>query len=66
MNRVFAVDDYQNPYLPNKKQAYNKLQRESNMPHFMAQNDFATNGNDGEAMLKCKIPIRYRMAFRLQ
>ena len=51
MNRVFAVDDYQNPNLPNKKQAYNKLQRESNMPHFMAQNDFATNGNDGEAML---------------
>jgi hypothetical protein len=28
------------------------LQRESNMPHFMAQNDFATNGNDGEAMFK--------------
>lgn len=52
MNRVFAVDDYQNPYLPNKKQAYNKLQRESNMPHFMAQNDFATNGNDGEAMVQ--------------
>ena len=26
MNRVFAVDDYQNPHLPNKKQAYNKLQ----------------------------------------
>lgn len=52
MNRVFAVGDYQNPYLPNKKQAYNKLQRESNMPHFMAKNDFATNGNDGEAMLQ--------------
>ena len=52
MNRVFAVDDYQNPNLPNKKQAYNKLQRESNMPHFMAQNDFATNGNDGDAMLQ--------------
>lgn len=52
MNRVFAVDDYQNPYLPNKKQAYNKLQRESNMPHIMVQNDFATNGNDGEAMVQ--------------
>ena len=52
MNRVFAVGDYQNPYLPNKKQAYNKLQRESNMLHFMAINDFATNGNDGEAMLQ--------------
>lgn len=51
MNRVFAVDDYKNPYLPNKEKAYKMLQRESNMPHFMAQNDFATNGNDGELML---------------
>jgi CopA family copper-resistance protein len=52
MNRVFAVNDYNNPYLPNKKQAYKALQRESNMPHFMAENDFATNGNDGSAMLQ--------------
>ena len=52
MNRVFAVDDYKNPLLPNKEKAYRMLQRESNMPHFMAQNDFATNGNDGEAMLQ--------------
>ena len=52
MNRVFAVDDYKNPLLPNKEKAYRMLQRESNMPHFMAQNDFANNGNDGEAMLQ--------------
>ena len=52
MNRVFAVGDYQNPNLPAKKQAYRMLQKESNMPHFMAQNDFATNGNDGEAMVQ--------------
>lgn len=52
MNRVFSVDDYQNPLLPNKEKAYKLLQRESNMPHFMAQNDFATNGNDGELMLQ--------------
>lgn len=51
MNRVFAVDDYKNPNLPNKAKAYKMLQRESNMPHFMIQNDFATNGNDGELML---------------
>ncbi len=56
MNRVFAVDDYQNPYLPNKEKAYRKLQREHNMPHFMAQSDFATNGIDGEAML---MNVRY-------
>lgn len=52
MNRVFAVGDYENPLLPNKEKAYKMLQEESNMPHFMAQNDFATNGNDGEAMFQ--------------
>ena len=51
MNRVFTVDDYKNPELPNKAKAYKMLQRESNMPHLMAQSDFATNGIDGEAML---------------
>jgi hypothetical protein len=52
MDRVFAVGDYQNPMLPDRQGAYKMLQRESNMLHFMAQNDFATNGNDGEAMLQ--------------
>jgi CopA family copper-resistance protein len=52
MNRVFEVGDYQNPNLPNKAKAYKMLQAESNMPHFMVQNDFATNGNDGDAMLQ--------------
>lgn len=51
MGRVFAVDDYQNPYLPDKKKAYRRLQRGHNMPHFTAQNDFATNSIDGEAKL---------------
>ncbi|KIA95972.1 multicopper oxidase [Pedobacter kyungheensis] len=52
MNRVFAVGDYKNPLIPDKAMAYRELQKESNMPHFMAQNDFATNGNDGSAMLQ--------------
>ncbi len=53
MNRVFSYEKQEpNPLLPNKKWAYKKLQRESNQPHFMAQNDFATNGNDGEMMLQ--------------
>ncbi len=51
MNRVFAVDNYQNPYLPDKDKAYRTLQREHNMLHPMAQSDFANNGIDGEAML---------------
>ncbi|WP_294347627.1 multicopper oxidase domain-containing protein [uncultured Sphingobacterium sp.] len=52
MNRVFAVDDYKNPNLPDKAKAYKELQMESNMTHFMAQNDFASNGNDGQAMFQ--------------
>ncbi len=52
MNRVFAVGDYKNPLLPDKAKAYKMLQRESNMLHFMIQNDFASNGNDGELMLQ--------------
>ena len=53
MNRVFSYEDSEpNPYLPNKEKAYKKLQAESNQFHFMAENDFATNGNDGQAMLQ--------------
>ena len=51
MNRVLSVGEYPNPNLPDKEKAYDMLQRESDMPHLTAQNDFATNGNDGEAML---------------
>lgn len=53
MGRVFSYEDQpNNPLLPDKKWAYKKLQRESNGWHFMAQNDFATNGNDGLLMLQ--------------
>ncbi|MCD0454318.1 multicopper oxidase domain-containing protein [Chryseobacterium sp. LC2016-27] len=52
MNRVFAVGDYENPELPDKEKAYKMLQNESNEWHLMAENDFATNGNDGQAMLQ--------------
>ena len=52
MNRVFSYENSEpNPFLPNKEQAYKKLQVESNPLHFMIENDFATNGNDGQAML---------------
>jgi FtsP/CotA-like multicopper oxidase with cupredoxin domain len=53
MNRVFSTENQEpNPLLPDKKWGYKKLQRESNEPHFMFQNDFATNGNDGMAMVQ--------------
>ncbi|WP_100614571.1 multicopper oxidase domain-containing protein [Confluentibacter citreus] len=53
MNRVFSYENQApNPLLPNKAWAYKKLQSESNQWHFMVQNDFASNGNDGELMLQ--------------
>jgi len=53
MNRVFSTENQApNPLLPDKKWSYKKLQRESNELHFMFQNDFATNGNDGMTMLQ--------------
>lgn len=52
MNRVFSIGDEKNPNLPHKAMAYKMLQNESNMPHFMIQNDFASNGNDGELMVQ--------------
>jgi len=66
MNRVFAVDDYSNPYLPDKNKAYKMLQKESNMVHLMAQNDFATNGNDGETMLqnaRWSLGVEWRLGY---
>jgi len=53
MNRVFSYKvQEENPYLADKSWAYKKLQRESNTFHFMAENDFASNGNDGNMMLQ--------------
>ena len=67
MNRVFSYENQTpNPYLPNKKWAYKKLQRESNMFHVMAENDFATNGNDGALMLqntRWRIATEWRLGY---
>ena len=52
MNRVVSVGNEDNPLIANKVHAYKMLQHESNMIYFMVQNDFATNGNDGEFMLQ--------------
>ncbi len=52
MNRVLSVGNYENPNIIDKNLAYKTLQKESNPFHFMAQNDFASNGNDGMAMFQ--------------
>jgi CopA family copper-resistance protein len=67
MNRVFSYENSApNPLLPNKKWAYKKLQRESNKFHFMAANDFASNGNDGMMMLqntRWRIGTEWRLGY---
>ena len=51
MGRVFSYENQApNPEIPNPKLAQRKLFADDRKFHFMAENDFATNGNDGEAM----------------
>jgi FtsP/CotA-like multicopper oxidase with cupredoxin domain len=51
MGRVFSYENQApNPLIPDPKLAQRKLFADDRMFHFMAENDFATNGNDGEAM----------------
>jgi len=53
MGRVFSYQNQQpNPLIPNPKLAQRKLFADDKKMHFMFQNDFATNGNDGEMMLQ--------------
>jgi hypothetical protein len=51
MGRVLSYENQaQNPLIPNPKLAKRKLFADDRKFHFMAENDFATNGNDGMAM----------------
>jgi hypothetical protein len=51
MGRVFSYENKStNPLIPNPKLAQRKLFADDRKFHFMAENDFATNGNDGMAM----------------
>lgn len=53
MGRIFSYKDQQaNPLIPNPRLAQRKLFADDRRMHFMFQNDFATNGNDGEMMLQ--------------
>ncbi|WP_310554914.1 multicopper oxidase domain-containing protein [Flavobacterium sp.] len=48
MGRVFTYENQvPNPLIPNTKLAQRKLFGEDRKFHFMGENDFATNGNDG-------------------
>lgn len=52
MGRVFSYEDSPtNPEIPNPKVARRGLNSDDREFHLMAENDFATNGNDGMVML---------------
>ena len=52
MGRVFSYENSPpNPEIPNPKLAQRKLFADDRMAFIMAENDFATNGNDGELMV---------------
>lgn len=52
MGRVFSYENSPpNPEIPNPRLAQRKLFADDRKFHFMAENDFATNGNDGALML---------------
>ena len=52
MGRVFTYENQApNPLIPNPKLAKRQLFAEDRRFHVMAENDFATNGNDGMVML---------------
>ncbi len=51
MGRVFSYENQAaNPLIPNPRLAQRKLFGEDRKFHFMGENDFATNGNDGMIM----------------
>jgi CopA family copper-resistance protein len=51
MGKVFSYQDSRpNPEIPDPDKAYRMLKKDDRMFHFMFQNDFATNGNDGSLM----------------
>ena len=53
MGRVFSYENQEpNPLIPNPELALRKLKGDDRDFHLMAENDFATNGNDGELMFQ--------------
>ncbi|TBX70462.1 copper oxidase [Flavobacterium silvisoli] len=53
MGRVFTYENQAaNPLIPNPKLAQRKLFADDREFHIMAENDFATNGNDGGLMIQ--------------
>jgi CopA family copper-resistance protein len=53
MGRVFSYENQEpNPLIPNPALALRKLKGDDREFHLMVENDFATNGNDGQLMVQ--------------
>jgi len=53
MGRVFTYENQsKNPLIKNPKYAFRKLKSDDRKFHIMAENDFASNGNDGQLMIQ--------------
>jgi len=67
MGRIFSYEDSPpNPKLPDPKKALKKLYRDDKEFHFMFENDFASNGNDGEMMYqntRWKFQTEWRLGY---
>ncbi|MEO8236917.1 MAG: multicopper oxidase domain-containing protein [Flavobacterium sp.] len=68
MGRIFSYENSApNPLIHDPKMAYKMLKMDDRMFHFMAENDFATNGNDGEAMFsntRWSIGTEWRLGYK--
>ncbi|MDR7208757.1 multicopper oxidase domain-containing protein [Flavobacterium piscis] len=67
MGRIFSYENSApNPLIHDPEMAYKMLKMDDRMFHFMAENDFATNGNDGEAMFsntRWSISTEWRLGY---
>jgi hypothetical protein len=67
MGRIFSYEDSPpNPFIANPQAAYKKLMSDDKRFHFMFENDFASNGNDGMAMLantRWQISSEWRLGY---
>ncbi|TDE54733.1 multicopper oxidase domain-containing protein [Flavobacterium sp. GT3P67] len=68
MGRVFSYENQEpNPLIPNPKLAQRKLFADDRAFHVMAENDFATNGNDGMLMIqntRWSIGTEWRLGYK--
>lgn len=67
MGRIFSYENSPpNPQLPDPKKALKKLYRDDKEFHFMFENDFSSNGNDGEMMYqntRWKFQTEWRLGY---